>query len=111
MDSHALPRANACSTVVILLESPVTTVEDSGLCAVCAIADHESRAGTTRSDIFLPKLSATETARVKGGGIDARTDLFSLGIIFFLMLTGQKPFTGDTASVMFKIVYEEPPLP
>jgi hypothetical protein len=49
--------------------------------------------------------------QVKGGEIDARTDLFSLGIILFLMLTGQKPFLGDTASVMFKIVYEDPALP
>jgi hypothetical protein len=49
--------------------------------------------------------------QVKGGEIDARADLFSLGIIFFLMLTGQKPFLGDTAAVMFKIVYENPALP
>ena len=47
--------------------------------------------------------------QVKGGELDARTDLFSLGIVVFTMLVGKKPFTGNTAAVMFKIVYEEPP--
>src|ERR1035441_9994435 len=64
MADHALPRAKACSAGVILLERPLTTVEDSRLWAVWAIPDHGSRAGTTRSEILLPKLSATETARV-----------------------------------------------
>jgi len=48
---------------------------------------------------------------VNGSEIDARSDLFSLGIIMFTMLAGRKPFQGDTVSVMFKIVYEEPQLP
>lgn len=49
--------------------------------------------------------------QVKGGEVDARTDIFSLGIIIFTLLAGKKPFSGNTAAVMFKIVYEEPPVP
>ena len=53
MASQALPRSNACSAVVILLERPATTAEDSRLWAVWAMADQGSRAGTTSSEIFL----------------------------------------------------------
>ena len=38
-----------------------------------------------------------------GNGVDMRSDLYSLGIIFFEMLTGDKPFTADSAmGVIFK---------
>jgi hypothetical protein len=44
-----------------------------------------------------------------GGSVDGRADLFSLGIILYWMLTGVKPFTGESAaSISFKLVYEDP---
>jgi len=40
-----------------------------------------------------------------GKPVDARTDLFSLGIVFYQLLTGKAPFEGDTAAeVMYQIV-------
>ena len=47
-----------------------------GCWAVWAMADQESRAGTTSSEIFLPKLSATETARVNKRLLIVAEDLF-----------------------------------
>ncbi|MBI4461487.1 MAG: serine/threonine protein kinase, partial [Acidobacteria bacterium] len=50
--------------------------------------------------------------QLSAGEVDGRSDLFSLGVILYWMLTGQKPFTGDTASaVAFQIVYKDPPPP
>ena len=47
--------------------------------------------------------------QVKGTGANPRSDLFSLGVMFYEMLTGRKPFPGDSVtSVIYKIVYEEP---
>jgi eukaryotic-like serine/threonine-protein kinase len=44
-----------------------------------------------------------------GAPVDGRADLFSLGIILYWMLTGVKPFTGESAaSISFKLVYEDP---
>jgi predicted Ser/Thr protein kinase len=47
--------------------------------------------------------------QITGEQVDGRSDLFSLGIILYSMLVGQKPFTGENAtSVMFNISYKDP---
>ncbi len=50
--------------------------------------------------------------QVKGDDIDARADIYSLGIIAFQLLTGQLPFNAPTPyAVMYKHLSDEPPLP
>jgi formylglycine-generating enzyme required for sulfatase activity/dienelactone hydrolase len=48
--------------------------------------------------------------QLEGGDIDARTDIFSLGVMLYEMLGGRRPFTGEnTAAVMTSIMTREAP--
>ncbi len=48
--------------------------------------------------------------QVQGQNVTPATDIFSLGIIFFEMLTGRRPFRGETSvAVMGAILYQDPP--
>ncbi len=50
--------------------------------------------------------------QIQGQPVDGRSDQFSLGVIAFEMLTGEKPYTGEhLTTVVYKIVAEEPIAP
>ena len=46
-----------------------------------------------------------------GQPVDARSDIFSCGVILYQFLTGEKPFTGNSTTIMFKVLHEEPLAP
>lgn len=63
----------------------------------------------TRTSSTVGTLAYMAPEQIQGGEVDARSDIFSFGIVLFEMLAGKTPFHGDhEAAMMYSIVNEEP---
>jgi serine/threonine protein kinase/tetratricopeptide (TPR) repeat protein len=98
----------------IALSSGGTKLLDFGIAKHLSLDAPEEVAATlldfTNPGIFLgtPKYASPEQFR--GQPVDARSDLFSLGVIFYEMLTGRPPFSGESfAEIAHSVLQGSPP--
>jgi serine/threonine-protein kinase len=64
----------------------------------------------TKTGLVLGTPSFMSPEQIAGKKVDGRSDLYSLGVMLFQMLTGVLPFRGDSmAELMYKIAQEEAP--
>ncbi|MGF6483757.1 serine/threonine-protein kinase [Paraburkholderia sp. JPY419] len=65
----------------------------------------------TQAGTMIGTPSYMSPEQYAGGEIDARSDLFSAGVVLYEMLSGHCPFTGASAAVMHQVINEMPPPP
>jgi CHASE2 domain-containing sensor protein/tRNA A-37 threonylcarbamoyl transferase component Bud32 len=71
-----------------------------------------TRSSKTKTGMVLGTPFYMSPEQVSGKKVDGRSDIFSLAVVLFEMLTGQKPFTeDDIASLMLRLVNEKHPSP
>lgn len=83
-------------------ESDTVKVTDFGIARI-------TDTSKTKTGIVLGTPSYMSPEQLSGQKVDGRTDLFSLGVTIYQLLTGELPFKADSlGSLMFKITSEEP---
>jgi len=65
----------------------------------------------TKTGTIAGTLSYMSPEQVAAGGIDHRTDIYSLGTVLYECLTGEPPFSGELQSILYRIVHEIPQSP
>lgn len=65
------------------------------------IAKDDTGEQLTKEGIAIGTPSYMSPEQVTGQQVDPRTDIFSLGVVMYEMLTGEKPFTGKTTGEVF----------
>jgi serine/threonine protein kinase/tetratricopeptide (TPR) repeat protein len=65
----------------------------------------------SRTGVAMGTAGYMSPEQVRGEKLDARTDLFSLGLVLYEMATGQRAFAGDTAAELYDAILKHQPLP
>jgi len=93
---------------VLLTSSGQAKVADFGIARALSSSEGE----LTQTGSVMGTATYFSPEQAQGLPIDARADLYSLGVVLYEMVTGRPPFTGDTPlAISYKHVQDQPPRP
>jgi len=90
---------------VRLLEDGTAKIMDFGIAKLGSMQ-------LTKTGMMVGTVHYMSPEQVRGRPLDGRSDVFSVGVMLYQLLAGERPFRGDGATqVLYKIVNEDPPPP
>jgi eukaryotic-like serine/threonine-protein kinase len=90
--------------------SPLVKVLDFGIAKAMETADSSPHLTATGSTIGSPMYMAPEQIR-SARTVDARADVWSLGVVLHELIAGRTPFSGETSGAVFAAIAADPPVP
>jgi serine/threonine-protein kinase len=100
--AHGVVHRDMKPANLIVLENGQVKIADFGIARVEA-------SELTQTGAVLGTPSYMSPEQFMGHPVDGRSDLFSCGVILYQLLTGEKPFTGEsTTTIMYKVLREAP---
>jgi len=79
--------------------------------AAAAPTDSTLTRGLTDPGTAVGTIGYMSPEQARGETVDARSDLWAMGVIFYELLTGVRPFEGTTQAVIFEGILSKTPLP
>jgi tRNA A-37 threonylcarbamoyl transferase component Bud32 len=102
---HGIVHRDIKPANIMILKNGLVKVTDFGIAR--ATASSKTRTGVIKG---TPYYMSPE--QISGMKVDGRSDIFSLGIVFYQLLTGELPFGGENlAAIMYQITTVEPDPP
>jgi len=76
------------------------------------VQDHGCALGAlTRTGLAMGTIGYMSPEQVRGEKVDVRTDIFSFGVVLYEMVTGQRAFNGETATLIHGAILNQTPAP
>ena len=112
--ARALDRAHAQGLVhrdiksanIMITRTGQTKVTDFG---IARAVGRDGEQTMTQTGMVIGTAAYLSPEQAQGNPVDGRSDVYSLGVVLYELLTGRTPFSGDTAlSIAYKHVREDP---